>query len=521
MSEQEEYVTELMNNRIKNTGRTAVLRFLNVAVAAIGPFFVRTAMIYSLGDTYAGLSDLFFSLISILNMAELGLSNVITFFLYEPLAKGDREGTEHYLNVLRRVYRLIGVVIAVVGIVMLPFVPYLTKDGIPEDANVYLSFALLLGATSIQYFIIPEIIVLANASQKGYLISISNIVGCVLLYILQAIAVIVLHSFLLYYVAVVIQAIIILLLNGYIKRRYFYGYVPQGDISSLETKELRKKVLCLIGHQMDEKFISSIDKIIISMVLGLSLVTRYGNYMFVVTAFAMLFSSIFTSMTASLGNAYITESRESNYVRFRAILWLNGIMTAWAAGVMFCSYQTFMELWMKDLLLPIESVVLFCVYFFVMQIRSSVMTFKNAIGMWYEDRYKPYVSMLVNLGLDIVMVNLIGINGALLSSIICVLLIEIPWEAKVLYMGYFSQNLRGYFVHILEYAGFAVAVTIGAYMLSSLLFKGIGFFVLLEKSVLTTVLFVIATFLCFFRSEELSIWKKSILFLVRKKRNDD
>lgn len=519
MLEQEKFVSDLRNNRIKNTGRTAALRMAQVTVAAIGPFFVRTVMIYVLGDVYAGLNDLFLSVISVLNMAELGLSNVITFFLYEPLAKGDRERTEHYLNVMRRVYRYIGTGVLLIGLVITPFLPYLTKDSIPLEAHLYLSFVLFLLATCVQYFVLPEIMVLANASQKGYLTSISGMTGCIVVYILQTVALVVFRSFVLYYAAVLVQAMVVLCINGYIKKRCFQEYTPCGDISPKEKRELKKKILSLIGHQMDEKFISSADKIVISIVLGLSAVTRYGNYMFVVTAVMMLFSSVFASLTASLGNACVTESRESNYARFRAVLWLNGIMASWAAGCMFCMYQTFMEAWMRDRLFPIETVVLFCIYFFVIQIRSSVITFKNAIGMWWEDRYKPYISMIVNLALDILMVNLIGVNGALLASILCISLIEIPWEVKVLYQGYFSQSAYKYFGRVIGYAGFTAVMTIASHLLCTWLITGTGISALFEKGLLTTVLFFGGVLLVFGRSEEFGVWKESIHLLFSKNRS--
>ena len=69
--------------------------------------------------------------------------------------------------------------------------------------------------------------------------------------------------------------------------------------------------------------------------------------------------------------------------------------------------------------------------------RQAVLTFKNANGMWYNDRFKPYMSMICDIFLDIVLVRHIGAMGAIISSIICLSLIEIPWETNVLFNNYF------------------------------------------------------------------------------------
>ena len=41
-------------------------------------------------------------------------------------------------------------------------------------------------------------------------------------------------------------------------------------------------------------------------------------------------------------------------------------------------------------------------------------------SMWWNDRYKPYVSMIIDLILDAVLINIIGIKGAIISSIVCI-----------------------------------------------------------------------------------------------------
>ena len=513
----EKYVSELRDNRINNTAKVAFSNVCGVILSAFGPFLVRTLMIYHLGDEYAGLNSLYVSVISVLNMAELGFADVILFFLYEPMAKGDIEKTEHYLNVLRKIYRYVGIAVFSIGLIITPFLPMLIKTGIPENSNIYISFIVFLIAVVIQYLIVPEIVALVNAAQKGYLTSVANIAGNVVVYLLQVIAIIVFHSFLLYYVAIIIQALFVTLLRWIIKRKYFSGISLQGNIDPEEKKGVKKRLLSLLGHQMDDKFITSIDSIVLSSILGLTVVTVYGNYMYIVSAVSMFLVVIIGSLTASIGNALVTENVNDNYVRFRAILWLNGMLVAWSMGCIFCMSQPFMRMWMGEgRLLPTSSVVLFCLYYYVSQIRRTVVVFKNAGGMWWEDRFKPYVSMAVNLVVDIVLVMVIGIDGALLSSIICILFIEIPWEGKVLLKGYFGRSVWGYLKAVGIYFLFGALITGIMYLICECFLPGKGFLSILFRGMLVTAAFVFATILVYGKSESFKTWIDSVRILIHK-----
>ena len=50
---------------------------------------MRTAMIYWLGMEYVGLNSLFTSILSVLNLAELGVGSAMTFSMYKPIAEQD------------------------------------------------------------------------------------------------------------------------------------------------------------------------------------------------------------------------------------------------------------------------------------------------------------------------------------------------------------------------------------------------------------------------------------------------
>ena len=58
--------------RTKNGLRNLIWGLLNRFVGIIFPFVLRTIFIYTLGSEYLGLNSLFTSILTVLNLAELG-----------------------------------------------------------------------------------------------------------------------------------------------------------------------------------------------------------------------------------------------------------------------------------------------------------------------------------------------------------------------------------------------------------------------------------------------------------------
>ena len=61
--------------RSKNAARNMVFGTISRIYNLIVPFIMRTIMIYTLGMAYTGLNSLFTSVLSVLNLAELGVGS--------------------------------------------------------------------------------------------------------------------------------------------------------------------------------------------------------------------------------------------------------------------------------------------------------------------------------------------------------------------------------------------------------------------------------------------------------------
>ena len=131
-----------MDGRIKNSLRNVTGAIINKFVAIIFPFIIRTIIIYRLGAEYAGLNSLFSSVLQILSLSELGIGSAIVFSMYKPIADEDYEMVGALLNLYRKVYFIIGCFMLVVGLIMVPFLPYLINGSYPADINLYTLYLL-------------------------------------------------------------------------------------------------------------------------------------------------------------------------------------------------------------------------------------------------------------------------------------------------------------------------------------------------------------------------------------------
>ncbi len=94
--------------RTRNATRNIIFSGLSQVIGILMPFAMRSIMINFLGVEYLGLNGLFRSILSILNLAELGVGSAMVFSMYKPIAEDDTETICALMKLYRTIYRIIG-----------------------------------------------------------------------------------------------------------------------------------------------------------------------------------------------------------------------------------------------------------------------------------------------------------------------------------------------------------------------------------------------------------------------------
>ena len=101
-----------------------------------------------------------------------------------------------------------------------------------------------------------------------------------------------------------------------------------------------------------------------------------------------------------------------------------------------------------------------CVYFFIHTIRRTIIAYRDGAGMWYDNRLQPIVSALLNLVLNIVTIQYIGINGVVLSTVLSMVIVDIPWETKKLINNLLKMETKSYYYRFVLYLGITIITCI-------------------------------------------------------------
>jgi O-antigen/teichoic acid export membrane protein len=475
-------------SKTKNTVRNISVGYISKIIQTLMPFLGRTALLYILGSQYIGLSSLFSSILGILSFAELNFGATMVFSMYKPIANDDKETICALLNLYKKIYRIVGTVVLICGLAVMPFLKFLIAGGYPADINLYVLFFIYLFNSVVGYFAFSYKSSLFSAHQRGDILELVKIFTTVLSYGVQ---IALLFSFKTYYAYVIVTPIMTILYNvivGLISKKQYPDYFCKGKCSKETVSEIKTKISALAIHKVGSTIQGTIDNLAISSFLGLTLLAIYNNYYYIISAVLGFVSIIFSSMTAGIGNSMIKNSEKTNLKIFRKILYLSNWIIALFTICIFCLSEHFMIVWVQDssLLLPLIYVFLFSLQFYVTASRRIIGTYKDALGMWKEDQWKPIVESIVNFVGTFVSVSFFGLYGVIISTIVASLFVGAPWEINVFFKQVFSHEKRDYLFSMAMNIVLTVLVCVPTYYLCELL-PATGFVFWLLKALICLV----------------------------------
>lgn len=495
--------------RTKNAVRNIVFGCLYRIMTIILPFFSRTVILYVLGSQYLGLSSLFGSILSFLSLAELGVGGAMVYSMYKPIAQEDSKTVKALLNLYRRFYRVIGAIILFLGLCLMPFLRQLIKGEIPSDINLYLLYFLYLINAVLSYWLFAYKSAIIQAYQRNDIESKIGMIISPLSYIVMLGGLFLTKNYYAYIIWMPIFTIITNILRYLIVQKNFPDLEPEGEISKELRDSIVKKVTALIGTKLNTVVLNAADNIVMAAFLGLTTIAIYGNYYYIMSSIIGFLVICYSSMTAGLGNSIATETVEKNYNDFQKFSFINAWLVGWCTTCLICLYQPFMKIWVGEkLMFPFYIVLEFGLYFYIYMIRKIPVTYKDAAGIWWEDRLRPYVCMAINLGANIVLVQYIGVSGIILSTILS-LMISIPWENSTIFKNVFHRRSHEYYIRMVSYAITTAIGCAATFALCNLFYDGILWFILkcLICLIIPNVIFI--AFNC--RKSE---FKQSVEFLM-------
>lgn len=503
--------------RTSNTVRNFAWGILYQMINIILPFIGRTAFIHILGEDYLGLNSLFGSILSILNMSELGISAAIVYNMYDAIARDDEHEICALMNFYKKCYRAIGIFVFFVGSAITPGLTYIIKGELPHGVNLYILYGINLFSVGISYFMYAYKHSIFWAFQRGDLDKKVVIPLDISKYIVQIVVLFIFRNYYAYIIVVPIFNIITNLARGWVVDRYYPQYKAKGDIGKEATSKIAKNVKALFLNKIGGTLSNSLDSIVISMFIGLAILGKYNNYTYITGSVISFIQLFFDGLCAGWGNSLKTETIERNWEIFKELTFINNWMICFCSACLICLFQPFITMWIGEAyLLPIENVILIVVFFWINRYRYVMFTCKDAAGLWRIDQYRPLVVGIVNVILNVILVSRIGLIGIILATILSTVCVGYPWVIYNVFTGLFKRSPREYILSTIKSFVFAVFICVVTYWMCSFVKNvGMGSFVLklLICCIVPNLLFIVIHI----RDKELKTSIKRIVGLLKRK----
>ena len=447
-----------MPSRLKMTARNAFWSYISMIVSLLLQFASRTAFIYYLGEGYLGINGLFSNILGVLSFAELGIGTAINFSLYKPVAENNTEKIKAYMYYYKCAYRVIALIVAVLGLALIPFLDVLVTD--PGNVgNITVYYIIYLFNTVSSYFVSYKYS-LVNAEQKNYIYTNINLILSAIMTVIQIISLLVWKSFLAY---LLVSAIFGFSQKIFISKYFdkLYPYLKEKNVQKLTSAEkdtLITKIKALIIHKIGDVSVHQTDNIIVSAFVSTKMVGLLSNYNLLISTVSSCINVLFNSVTGSLGNMVATESKEYQYAVFKKYrfigFWFYGF-TATALGILMTPFIT---LWIGGRM-AVDTVVvnLLVIDYYMIGQRICLNNIKSAAGIYEPDKYVALLQAIVNLVSSIALVKLIGLPGVYVGTLIQGTLSTIL-KPILSYKVMFGVSSRYYFIDSLKY-GSAVIIS--------------------------------------------------------------
>ncbi len=471
-------------NSIKNTSVSFITNLLTIVIGLIA----QGIFIKILGSEYLGINGLFSNIISMLGIVELGVGSAIIYHLYKPIAEENIKKVKALMNFYKKCYTIIALIILTIGLMIIPYLNLFIEE-VTIDINISLVYILFIIEIVCSYLLSYKRSII-NANQKNYLVNFIHIGYLVILNILEIIILVLTKNYYLYLGIKIVMRIlenvgVTLLANK------LYPYLKNNNekLDENTKKDIFQKVKALFFHKIGGFIVLGTDNIIISKFIGIIEVGLYSNYYMIIEAVEKLFGQVIKVITPSVGNMLVKESSEKSFEIFKRVRFLNFWIATFSGISLLVVMNSFITVWIgsKYLLATCVLIVLVLNYY-AKSMRSCHMIFKEAAGIYYEDRYIPLLESVLNIVASLILLKYFGLAGIFMGTIISSLVLYCISYPKYVYKKLFNRSYLNYTKETLGYLSIFLVLAVITYKISRLIVISNAFLSLIINCLIAVVI---------------------------------
>ena len=394
-----------------------------------------------------------------LNLAELGITSCIGYFLFKPLQLNNRQEIQDILSLLGYLYNWIGCIILAGGALISLFFPLIFSKAELGLGIIYFAYYSFLGSSLIGYFINYRQILL-TADQKNYLVAIYFQSARIIKIILQ---IFLAYTYQNLYVWVGVEFLFgiigCVILNWKINKEYPWLNVDKSRGRTLlkQYPEIITKTKQVFIHKIKDFALIKSDELFIFFFVSLKMVAYYGNYMIVISKLISLFSAVTGSVGASVGNLVAEGNKEKMIKVFWEITTIHHTISAILCFSLYAFLEPFISHWLgSEYIMDNRILILLIIFVYITNSRKSVDNFNYAHGL-YADVWSAWAELIINVSITIIAGLKWGIIGILLGKIISLLAIVVFWKPYYLFTSGFKEPITIYWKGVIRNYGISLA----------------------------------------------------------------
>lgn len=432
--------------RIINSSRNLIYGLISQVITLILGFLVRTFFIIHLNIVYLGVNGLFSNILTVLSLVELGFGTAMIHSMYKPLANKDVTKLQALMNLYAKVYTIVGLAVAVLGLSIIPFMGFIIKD-MPDIQNLTIIYILFLMNSVASYFYANKKSVLF-ADQKAFINSKYHYIFSTVKSFMQIAVLIIFENFILF---LIIQVLATFFENYFVSRKVniMYPFLKEKNSEVLEKNELtriKNDVKALILSKIGSVALTGTNNIVISIMIGIQAVGLLSNYTLVTGSLIMIISQLTTAITGSVGNFVAIEKTEKSYELFKKIdlvhYWIYGFSTVGLVILI----NPLITLWIgKNYTLSLATVIIIGANFMIDGLLNSFWTFRTTMGLFVQGKYRPIIAAIISIAASLILVQFFGLIGVLLGTTCSKVLVNVWYDPYIIFKHGFNKSPKPYY----------------------------------------------------------------------------
>lgn len=432
--------TSLTKSSVKNVVFTAVFELISLVLM----FVARYLFLKKLSVELLAIDQMMKTVLGYIAFADLGITTIMTFFLFQPLKDKNPEKIKAILKFYRYVYLGIVGLSIILAIVFAFLLPVLFDVTVATSYNLYIIYTLFVVNLLLSYLFASKKTLLI-ADQRSYIVNGGVLFFQTIQAIIQIILLLTVSNYYLYTIVPCITTSLgVLFIHFYCKRHYDYLNKKSHELMPPEErKTFYKKIGDIIFFRIGTLMFNFTDNIIISLMLSTVMVGYAANYVLIVSAATTILLTAMNSLIGTIGAITTSQDKEKAYERYLKLNEIGFLIFLFTSLCMFgLSSPLISLLYGNEYILEPQIVFALSLSFFITGINQTNSLFRSAFGLFKEARFIPIACGVINIGLSVLLCLNMKLFGIYLATSIAKILTFNTFDTLLLHSKKaFSKSL--------------------------------------------------------------------------------